>query len=481
MPNATGTANTPSELMQAINTLVTANGWTKLRGETDNVCVSPKAARYWRLLWIENEDTGNDFRELTTMQFRTTLGGAAIAGTWSSKGINTGVLPGLFRTADINDDFWWIKLDCGSATIVREVMIQCQTDNEAPRDFLIQWSNDDLCWTTMFRTNGLSWVDNETKVFQFDDGYLDSIHSLGTEARRVGFDVRNLTTNYAFTSPYVDACDDRFVWQAPGYDANRRVYIECRGHSNLTDSTNYLQFGLSPEYDLAEDTLGLQEGGYSDVLHIFDINPVDYWIYMNSTRLIVITKSGVDDYTSTYIGMLGAFADPDNYPHPLFMSSTSYQFDAYNVTDNRLSSMADPGDNAAVVRLWDNTWNFVENRLSSGITNLYKENPVIWVWPYHSGGTDRGNWPFTWIGDYVDFDNHFLNQQDPTDQGDIPLYPAVVQSEIYGNIGALTGVFVVPGGTLVPEQVFTISAVNYRAFPNRDRRDGCNWFVVRED
>jgi hypothetical protein len=483
MPNATGTANTPSELLAAINTLVTANGWTKLRGETDMNCASPKAARYWRLLWIENEDTANDFRELNSIEFRTTLGGAAIAGTWTARSVVTGAPPAYFRSADIDDQIFWVKLDAGSATIVREAVIQCQTDNEAPRDFMIQWSNDDLTWTTMYRTNNLGWIDNETKIFQFDDGYIDPIHTSGTEARRIGFDVRSdFDTVRSFTDPYAEWCDDRFIWQAPGYDANRRIYIQAQGHSNLSSSSNYIRFTLSPEYDGNVPGFHNQIGGTSqDVLLIFDINPIEYWIYMNSTRLIVIVKNGADDYTSAYIGFLGAFADPDNFPHPLFMSATSYQFDAYNVTDNRLSSMCDPGDNAAWMRLWDNNWYELSNRNSSGLTNVYKEFPVSYVWPYHIGGTDRGNWPFTFIGDYVDFDNHFLNQQDPTAQGDYPLYPAIAVHREFGNIGAMQGVYVIPGGVVVPEQVVTISAVNYRAFPNRDRRDGCNWFLVRED
>jgi hypothetical protein len=330
------------------------------------------------MLWLETEATNVDFRSLTSIELRTTLGGAAISGgTWTAKVLASGSPPGAFRSPDINDDFFWIQYDHGSAVTVREVEIQCQTDAESPRDFLIQWSNDGLTWTTMYRQNLLSWLDNETKVFQFDDLYLDPIHTSGTEARRIGFDVRGNGTNYAFTNPYADYSDDRFIWQAPGYDANRRVYIEARGHSNLTDSTNTIQFTCSPEYDGATADFGAQIGGYNgNVLHIFDINPVDYWIYMNTSRLIVITKSGTDDYASTYIGHLGAFADPDNFPHPLFMSSTSYQFDAFSVTDNRLSSMADPGVAAARVRLWDNTWYEVSNRNSSGLTNVYKENPV---------------------------------------------------------------------------------------------------------
>jgi hypothetical protein len=335
----------------------------------------------------------------------------------------------------------------------------------------------------MFRASGQTWSNSQSRVYQFDDGYLDSLHTNGTQARRIGFDVRSdFSSVYSFASTYSDWCDDRFIWQAPGYDANRRIYIEARGHSSLESSSNYIQFTLSPEYNSGTPGFGDQLGGYSsDTFLIFDINPVEYWIYMNSTRLIIIVKSGADDYTSAYIGFLGAFADPDNYPHPLFMSATSFQFDAYNVSDNRLSSMADPGDQAGVVRLWNNSWYFVENRNSSGITNLYKNSPVTYTWPYHVGGAGRGNWPFQFVGDWVDFDNHWLNQQDPTDQGDFPLYPVIVINREFGNIGALQGVYVIPGQVVVPEQVITINAINYRAFPNRDRRDGCNWFLVRED
>lgn len=484
MPNASGTANTASQVLQAINTLVTANGWTKLRGETDNACASPKSARYWRMLWIETESPNLDYRELNAIEFRTTLGGAAISGTWSTPGTATGSPPGYFRSSDIDDFVYWVKLDAGSPTIVREVSIQCQTDGEAPRDFYIQWSNDDLTWTTMFKVEGEAWIDNETKIYQFDDGYLHPGHDTGTDARRVGFDVRTDNGSvYSMSNAFSEWGDDRFIWQAPGYDADRRVYIQAQGHSNLIDSTNSIRFVTSPEYDGALPGFFDQVGGPagSEVILIFDINPVDYWIYMNNTRLIVVIKSGADDYTSAYVGFLGAFADPDNYPHPLFMSATSYQFDAFNVVNNRLSSMADPGFDSAYIRLWDNTWYSVWNRQSQIINNIYDEDRDFTVWPYHCGGAGRGDWPFVWIGDHVDFDNHFLNQQDPTDQGDYPLYPAIVQHRSYGNIGALQGVYVIPGALVTPEQVLTIDAVDYRVFPNRNRRNGCNWFCVRED
>lgn len=481
MPFATGTARGASELLVAIDTLVTANGWTRLRGNVDLDVASPKAARYWRLLWWENEDTNNDYRELNAIEVRATPGGAALSGTWSTKGHVSGDPPGYFRSGDIDDLIYYVQVDLGTPQIVREMMVQCQTDNESPRDFAIQWSNDGILWTTMMEQTGLSWVDNETKVFTFDDGYVYPFHLSTNQPTRSGGNA-DVGASYSATNGYRHRSNDYWIYEAPGYDSDRRAYIHLLGSTIIETDTCILQISLAPAHDPAIIDWGAQEGQYTGgIYHIFNTAEINYWIYMNGHRLIVVTKSGTDDYTSSYMGFLAAFADPDNYPSPLFASATSYDAQNYNVTNNRLSSMADPGDNAAVVRLWDNGWYYVENRKSSTANNLYKEFPPMWVWPYHAGGTDRGSWPYVWVGDYVDFDNHWLNQIVPTRQDDYAMFPCIVQDNVWGNIGVMDGVYCVPGGSLVPEQQLTIDSINYRVFPNRDRRDGCNWFVVRED
>lgn len=482
MPFSTGTANTPTQLMKAIDSLVTANGWTRLRGEPDEACASPKAARYWRLLWIESEDINTDFRILNDVQFRTTLGGSAITGTWSSRGIANGALPGYFETGDIDDMPWWMTLDCGSPTIVREVVIQCDNDIYAPKDFLIQWSHDNRTWTTMFEANNLSWVYNETKTFQFDDGYVHADHYSATECRRCGEPVDTILTQMSPTSHSRHMSNDEWAWQGPGYDADRRVYVSMVAHARINSSTSSIRITASPEFDSNIDDFYGQIGSLQDlVTFMFDVDPVTYWIYVNNHRILVVTKTGVDDYTSCYAGFVDAFAPPDDYPSPLAVIGTADLFSNIGDVNNKFSMVADPGDNAGKWRRWDGSWETVHNRPHSSLSNLYFADPSSWTWPYHVGAAGDGGWPYSPVGDNDTFGSHWLNNIEPTAQNDIAIYPVIIQNDNYGNIGALHGVFCIPGGTLVQEQVFSISGTNYRVFPNRTRREGCNWMAVRED
>lgn len=483
MPFTSGVgAPTPSILLNALSTFLVANGWVKIRGETDMVCASPKAARYWRILIWETAITGDDFREMKGLEFRTTLGGAAIAGTWSAAAAS-GAPPGLFISADINDNVYRVTFDAGAPVIVRQLQIQADTYWYAPRDFAVQWSHDNVTWTTMKEWNAVPWAHNEVKLFDFDDATLSVRHVSATEPRRGGgrYEDQGAVPE---TSADRDLSNDLWVWEAPAYDADRRMYLFARGYARLENGTHGIEFFCGPDYDpLLPDTMAGHPGGTtSSVFHLMDANPSDYWFYMNGHRLILITKSGVDYYTSSYLGFLAAFSDPDSYPSPIYTASTSYQLDTFGIDDARFSSMCDPGaGGAAWFYRWDGVWESVQNRRASAATNMYLDRGYQYIWPYHAGVTGRGDWPFVWTGDNVDFDDHWLNNCVPTVQGDLPLFPCVLVHETFGNIGALDGVFAVPGGTLIPEQTFVIDLITYRAFPNANRRAGCNWFCVRED
>jgi hypothetical protein len=220
--------------------------------------------------------------------------------------------------------------------------------------------------------------------------------------------------------------------------------------------------------------------------HMMDSNTVNYWIYSNSKRLILITRSGAQDYTSTYIGFMSAFAVPDDYPFPLLLSTTgpdSTTFSSGQV-NARLSMCADPGINAAIARLWDGVLVNVGNRPDDAASNRYLQFPTTsWVWPYHTGATNRPVWPFGWGSDYADYlAAHAFDYFVATVQNDLPLIPCTVQHGTYGNIGVMDGVFAIPsGGILTALQVLTIGGVNYRIFPNRTRREQVSWMAIRED
>jgi hypothetical protein len=494
MPTATGTAKTPSVLLNAINTLMVANGWTKLRGETDLACASPKAARYWR---VQGWSGDYNYTGLRQLEFRATVGGANIATNPANYTINSlgtgdasGVIAGGANVRTLDEgpqDFVWVlQYDFGSATTVREVAITGDSSSGYSFDYLyIQWSNDGITWTTMYRAEGLAFGSSETKIFSFDDTYIDGRHVSATEPTRSGA-AEDIPNNNTGILQYADFSEDVFGWQGPGYDASRRVYIYARGNRRENDGTAEIEFGFSTSFD-SNLAFRDQAGIYTSLkTHILDSNEVTYWLYLNSKRLIIVTRSGTQDYTSTYIGFLSAFATPANYPFPLAILTTAPNRNSYNsVSSNcRLSSCADPGTGAAVVRLWDGTFVTPQNRPDSSYTNLYNGTPPAWVWPYHTGSSQsRNDWPNSWSGDYIDYySQHAFDYMVQTAQGEIPLFQCTVQDNTYLNIGALDGVFAVPGaGVLSPTQVLTIGAVNYRVFPNRTRRNGVNWFAVRED
>lgn len=496
MPFTTGTAASPSDLLNKLNTHLVANGWTKLRGETDMACASPKAARYWRILVWECQDTSGDFRGLQLFNLRTTAGGAnqaTVGANFSCSAVGTGTASlmaagGLLRSPNINDRAWWVRYDFGSPVTIREFYVRGDSVvNNSPRDFAFQWSNDGEVWTTMQEYYAQSWTASEYKTFTITDGFLLGRHASSTAPRRSG-----RLEDFSIDTSWVggearDFSEDIWAWQAPGYDAARRVYVYARSYCRPSSSTHAIEWDFSTEYNAAIRAWNGQIGSsLASRSHMMDSGTISYWIYSNSKRFILITRSGTQDYTSSYCGFLSAFATPDDFPYPLCISTTmldptTFTFGTANA---RLSSCADPGLNSCIARLWDGTIINAGNRPDSNTSNLYLNVPTnSWVWPYHFGSTGRPVWPYGIGSDYADYVGaHIFDYVRATEQSELPLVPCTLQHDPYGNIGTLDGVFAIPsGGLLTPTQVITIGGQDYRVFPNRTRREPVAWFCVRED
>jgi hypothetical protein len=503
MANANGTFSGSTDLLVKLNTFMTGNGWTKLKGETDIAPASPKSARYWRIVVLDPEN-GGDNHEIRSLEWRTTTGGAnqaTTAGNYSISSVIQGGGADLIsgstntRSDDIDDSVWVISYDFGSATIIRELVIRAGEDTRAPGIFYVQWSNDNEVWMMMARYSGQSWSDNETKTFTWDtgSGYTDSYHVSSTIGRRSGYSDSALGGS-SFTKYNQDA-DNIWCWQGDGYDADRRVYISMVNYCDPVGGTDHVRITAHTGYDgdvLRKEWFLNQEGtplgdGQNDSYFLADSDSGEYWFYLNDTRLFIVIKNGVADYNSAYIGFLAAFATPDDWPFPLYVGAackdaTEYLSDA----SAAVRDAVDPGtEGRAKYRRWDNDWQSVGNHQDVDATNRPVQNPTCWTWPYHVGQTYGGgsiNLPNQVVGNPNGFDFHFLDHIDPTEQGDLPLFPVIVTQDSDGNVGALDGIFCVPrGGVLAPEQVLTISSVDYRVFSTRAKTGGHNFYAVRED
>lgn len=493
MASATGTANSACDLMVKLNTFLTANGWTNLEGETDIAGASPKSARYWRILVLETEATNDDFRELELLEWRTTSGGAnqaTVGANYSFSNLASGSGndlvsgTGTVQSADIDDAFWWVKYDFGVGTIIRELVMTVDTDNYAPRDFLVQWSNDDKVWTTMYEQSGLSWSDNETKTFTWDagGGYTPPEHFSATICRRQG----DVTDAVSGGSNGSERCNDVWAWQGTGYGANRRVYIGMVTDYDLTQSTEWIKIHCTTDWDAGLDNFEDNENfdATDQQYLVMGTDPVTYWFYANTSRVIIVLKNGADDYTSAYAGFIAAFAQPTEWAQPLYVGATNNDRGTIGNTVNDNGTFFQPGANGHGGKLFDftNNWINVENLQSSGVTDLPSLNPIAWIWPWHLGQTGDGAWPICAIGDNDSGGAHWLDKLEPTEQNEMPILPAILMSYANGALGALDGVYAIPGGGLAtPEQLVTIGGDDYRVFPHRDRRGGNHYMMVLED
>jgi hypothetical protein len=75
-------------------------------------------------------------------------------------------------------------------------------------------------------------------------------------------------------------------------------------------------------------------------------NSIDYWFYVNNTRVIVIAKIGVY-YISMYAGFFLPYALPAEYPYPYFIGATYPTLQPYNLNNAGMRSFCDPGQGAA--------------------------------------------------------------------------------------------------------------------------------------
>lgn len=501
MPFSTGTARTPSELLKAFNTHLVANGWTKIRGETDINAASPRSARYWRMVVWETQTTNTTTRGVQLFNLRTTVGGAnvaTVAANFTVSDISVGttallISGGVVRSANIGASrAWTITYDFGVATTIRECYWRADSSaSSTPRSYAIQWSNDNETWTTLYQVDSAVIAANAYTTINWPDGYLSPLHPNAAAARRSGGSDDFLADFNWEASGFRDFSQDIWIWQGPGYDASRRVYAHMRGHSSPATSTNFIELNYSPLYDAAQRAF-LGQAGMSptSTFHMYGTGTITYWIYSNSKRIIIITLTGASEYSMSYLGFMSAFATPDYYPFPLLASAGAPDRNyTMGVSDNFLSVGADPGFGCLKVRKWDGVNYSGGNRnvnSSDGFQYSGTSSPFPFAWPYYFGKSGTNSrFPYNRgsgsSGSLYTFGTLIAKLQ-PTVQNDLPLIPVTIMDHNHGNLGVMDGVFAVPGGGIVTaQQALTIAGVNYRIFPNRTRRDTSSWFAVRED
>jgi hypothetical protein len=138
--------------------------------------------QYWRLNFSAAQ-TGN-YVSLDEIEMRATAGGAdqcsggtasadsVYSGTYAAANAFDNVVNGSFPWASGGGAFpHWLKYAFAAPVSVAEVTVRSTSaayggPNERPKDFTIEWSDDNVAWTVARTVTGqTAWANNEVRTF----------------------------------------------------------------------------------------------------------------------------------------------------------------------------------------------------------------------------------------------------------------------------------------------------------------------------
>lgn len=478
MPFASGNCRTLNEFLEEVIDLATLNGWTLLRGagSLGDSGEFPITTRYLRITCSNPQEAGAI--RVSGLGIRETEGGANLTldeELLTASGFSTGfgpenMLDGLSTT-------WWdgnpnslayIYYDFVTPQTIRQITLRSPSPSATfmPRTLAFARSDDGINWDTFYTAPIVSlWTAGETKLFTFP---MD------------GTSTASSTTSGGVRRPV------EFWLQGPGYDAARRVILGFRTDYNLAAGRGRVLLNAATSYDSTKAWENMENSLTDNPRMAVDAagEDLDYWIYVNSTRIVSMVKASAADYAGFYSGFLAAFGDPDQYPFPLYVAGTTTEgialaHDAINPANG---NFWDPGTGGGRVMDHPGVWQSVSNQQNSNGPVLRPHfEPSQYVYPFHHGAAN-GSGMFTSLsGDTDGGIGHLLASIQPTDQADLPTIDVLVMGSTYGAYGALQGVIAIPGGeVLAAETLITLGASDYRVFPNRTRRLGNSWIAIQE-
>jgi hypothetical protein len=274
----------------------------------------------------------------------------------------------------------------------------------------------------------------------------------------------------------------KLIMRAPGGGANRRPYCMFRTFANSSAPYYSIEMRIASNYDS-----GL---GYDSQL---EISPpvylsssnasMTYWFYANSRRVIIVTKIGTS-YVSAYAGMYLPFALASEQERPFYVAGNTSDVTMQASSNSYLNNfIADPGQNCGYILDKFLNWRNMHNRDATGASDasVYtSDNGSCCLWPMKCApsasntttGTCSWNaWGFAALR--------------PNVSGEMPMFQCHVVDPAananYGSLlGALDGVYAIPGFNRTTEQVIDLDGQDYRVFQNGIRSSLNHFMAILE-
>lgn len=275
------------------------------------------------------------------------------------------------------------------------------------------------------------------------------------------------------------------VVRGPGAGAGKQVFLEIFTYAD-PGSQHYCWRNRGMTDWNSGEAEGLHAGSlpFSCYFALWQ-NSINYWLYVNDRRFILVTKMGTI-YNSMYAGFFLPFALPASYPFPLYVSGGRWEPHAYNDVKSSYRFFVDPGGNttdgqtAAFSREANGNWLPMMNHLD-GTSNerqysYGRSRDHGFVHPYSFG--EQNNSTANTVSDRAGL--QLLNNMVRTRQDEAPLWPVTLGCNLRPPLGVLDGAYAFPGTGLVSEQTVTVGARTFRAFQNIHRNSGDDFVLIEE-
>jgi hypothetical protein len=262
-----------------------------------------------------------------------------------------------------------------------------------------------------------------------------------------------------------------------GSGVDGRVYININTHND--EGNDYWGWRIYGATDYVASTAfgSLPGAGGPTYYNLWD-ESIDYWIYQNDRRFIVVAKVG-SNYVSMYAGFFLPHSLATQYPYPLTIIANYVELNSPTVNNARNSMIADPGNGAAFYRRRTNEqWATIENHDSSTSAVDPSTGERAFIWPHKTGRVQ---------GAFSDNPNHWgaggIDNLKTNNSGESVLMQCHIMEVLSTGgivVGALDGVYSATGFGRSVEQVITNSGQDYRLFQRIGRTTPADYFAIEE-
>lgn len=273
----------------------------------------------------------------------------------------------------------------------------------------------------------------------------------------------------------VDAAFSQVIWEAPGNDGNSQIL--CGAHAFERQDADYFDWELASFDGYLASSLWRQQAGFQGkaLLPLWN-DAIPYWFIANGRRAIIIAKIGTQ-YEMAYLGLLDPYFSPQQWPYPAALGAPLVlgpTLPDWNSTAFRWSNATGAHRSPTHADAGSNTDPaYFQLRVRNWDGNwLGVEASVNDL----SGGSPVGSgrgiiWPYR-CG---------ISLLDANLDGSYCLWPVMLNLPGPNTVGQLGGVAAVTGQGLAAESLIRLGAVDWMVLPNVTRTSRGDFCAVALD